>query len=422
VAEESILTDDFLRELMNVGEVDILVGVRTYNDEKTIGQVVQALRSGLLQFFPRQRAVIINADGGSRDATQDLVRAASISDLHHVANLQTLRTLHCISTQYPGGQASGNAFYSILAAADLLHPSMIAVISGHSTQIEPEWMARLLQPICRDNFDLVSPVYRRHKFDGLLVRNLVYPMGHALYSQFVKEPRPSEFALSGALATHFLGLDIWSQEAGRTGAGMLLPIAAITGGFKPAQIFLGSRERVQHSESGLVPAMRQTVGTLFWSMEKNFPVWSGAASLPPIPTIGGEPQITLEPLRINRKRLFEMFRTGVAELEPVLQSILRPSTLSELQRLAAIPEEQFRFEDNLWARAVYEFAVAYHKAVINRDHIIQALAPLYRGKTFTFLIENRDSSAEKVESNVERLCLTFERLKPYLLELWDGVK
>jgi len=30
--EESILSDDFVRELMNVGDVDIVVGVPTYND------------------------------------------------------------------------------------------------------------------------------------------------------------------------------------------------------------------------------------------------------------------------------------------------------------------------------------------------------------------------------------------------------
>ena len=40
MAEESILTDDFLRELINVGEVDILIGVPTYNDADTVGQTV----------------------------------------------------------------------------------------------------------------------------------------------------------------------------------------------------------------------------------------------------------------------------------------------------------------------------------------------------------------------------------------------
>src|SRR5437762_10271223 len=102
-SETSILSDDFIRELINVGEVDILVGVPTYNDGRTVGQVVQAVRAGLLQYFPRERVVIINADGGSRDGTQDLVRAASISDLSVAPDVHALRTLQRISSNYGDG-------------------------------------------------------------------------------------------------------------------------------------------------------------------------------------------------------------------------------------------------------------------------------------------------------------------------------
>ena len=38
--DESFLTDDFLRQLINVGEVDILVGLPTHNNAKTIGSIV----------------------------------------------------------------------------------------------------------------------------------------------------------------------------------------------------------------------------------------------------------------------------------------------------------------------------------------------------------------------------------------------
>src|SRR5215467_10961114 len=131
-SETATLSDDFVRELINVGEVDILVGVPTYNDARTVGQVVQAVRAGLLQYFPRERAVIINADGGSRDGTQDLVRAASISDLSVSSNIHALRTLHSISTQYEGGPASGIALHTILAAADLLQAKVCAVVSPES--------------------------------------------------------------------------------------------------------------------------------------------------------------------------------------------------------------------------------------------------------------------------------------------------
>ena len=108
MAEESIFTDEFLRQLINVGEADILVGVPTYNNAATVGPVVQTIRAGLLKSFPRERAVIVNADGGSRDGTQDLVREASVSDQRYLADVHALRTLHCISAKYEGPRVIGH--------------------------------------------------------------------------------------------------------------------------------------------------------------------------------------------------------------------------------------------------------------------------------------------------------------------------
>lgn len=422
MAEETILTDDFLRELINVGEADILVGIPTFNDARTVGQVVQAVRAGLLKYFPRQRAAIINADGGSKDGTPELVRAASISDLQHASSPHALRTLHSISTLYPGGPASGVALHAILAAADLLRATTCAVISPDSISIEPEWIEALLRPVHGENFDLVTPVYRRHKFDGLLIRNLVYPMNRALYCRRVREPYPPEFAFSGRLASYFLGQEFWTQEVGHAGAEIYLTISAITGDFRVAQSYLGVKARVEHAPAELVPALRRSVGTLFWSLDQKFPTWSANSNSQPIPTFGAEHDLSLEPVRVNRKRLHEMFVRGVAELEPVLKSILSVPTLAELQRATALEEETFCYSDDLWVRTAYEFAASYHKAVISRDHIVQALAPLYRGKALTFLVENHDASADEVESKVETLCLEFERKKPHLVELWDGRK
>jgi hypothetical protein len=169
-----------------------------------------------------------------------------------------------------------------------------------------------------------------------------------------------------------------------------------------------------------VPALRQTAGALFSALDPDFPVWSAVAGSELVPTTGSDQEVLLAPARVNRKRLREMFSTGVAELESVFQSILSPSTLAELQRIAGTGEEEFHYPAELWVRTVYEFAAAYQKSVISRDHIIQALAPLFRGRVFTFLMENRDASADDVENNIEGLCLEFERLKPYLLQMWKS--
>src|SRR6202035_4560923 len=114
LAEESYLTDDFLRQLINVGEVDILVGLPTHNNAKTIGSIVQTIQSGILQAFPRERAVIINADGGSRDGTPELVTGISIDALRRASNPYALRPLHSISTKYASNPSNGVALRTIL--------------------------------------------------------------------------------------------------------------------------------------------------------------------------------------------------------------------------------------------------------------------------------------------------------------------
>ena len=418
--ESSVLTDDFIRQLISVGEVDLLVGVPTHNNAKTVGETIQGIRVGLLKYFPRERAVILNADGGSKDSTGEVVAAASINDVQRSSDLYALRTLPCISTVYGSSPATEVALHTIFAAAELLRAKACAIVAPESTNITPDWMERLLRPVYRENFDLVTPVYRRHKFDGLLLCNLIYPMTRALYGKRLRVPYAGESAFSGRFASHLLEQQVWDHEAGGVGTEMRMTIAAMTGGFRLYQTFLGMKPHLDHGSADLVPAMRQTVGTLFWSLERNFQYWSANRNTESVPTCGAEFDLTTEPIRVNRKRLYQLFGSGVGEIEPVLRAILSAQTLAQIQGIAQLPEEEFRYPHELWVRTAYEFASSYYKSVINRDHIIQALAPLYRGKVYTFLVENRDASGEEVEANVEDLCLTFERLKPYLLDLWTA--
>jgi glucosylglycerate synthase len=419
LAEESFLTDDFLRQLINVGEVDILVGLPTYNNAKTVGSIVQTIQSGLVRGFPRERAVIINADGGSRDGTPDLVTDVSILDGRPAANLQALRTLHAVSTKYTNS-GSGGALRTILAAAELLRAKACVVMSAESANVQPDWLTKLLRPIYRDGFDLVTPTYQRHKFEGILITNLLYPMTRALYGLRIREPYALEFGFSGSFACQFLEQNSWSDGIDGDGLDLRFTLAAITGKRRVCQTFLGEKLHIERRAADLVPALRQTVGALFTALEADFPVWSAVDGSKDSPCNGSDQEVLMGPLRINRKRLRDMFATGVAELESVFQSILSAATLAELQQIARMPEEEFHYSAELWVKTVYEFAVAYRKTVISRDHIIQALAPLFRGRAFTFLAENRTASADAVEKNIEMLCLEFERLKPYLLQMWKS--
>lgn len=416
--EESLLSDEFVRQLINVGEVDILIGVPTHNNAGTIQQVTRAIQGGILKCFPRERAVIINADGGSRDGTPQMVTGVSIDDVWSAKKVYALRTLHAISTEYGSSPEPGRALRTILSAADLLQAKACVIVSADEATIEPEWLQRLVRPVYKDNFDLALPIYRRQRFEGVLMRNLLYPMIRSIYGYRVREPYASDFAISSRLATDFLNRDFWEEDWGRVGPEISLTVAAITGSYRVCQTFLGIRAHIDPTATDLVLALRRTVGALFASLDGNFPLWSKISSSQSVPTFDGQCEIKPEPVNINRQRLRDMFANGVSELDPVFQYILSSQTLAELRKIAALNVDQFRYPPDLWARTVFEFAASFHQSVINRDHIIQALGPLFRGRALSFLLEISDASEEEIERNVENLCTEFERLKPYLLDVW----
>jgi hypothetical protein len=400
---------------MNVGEVDLLVALPTHNRAGTIANVVQAVRLGLLNVFPRERAALLIADFGSHDGSLDLALQASASLPD--GRLQALRTFHTVTAEC--GRAGTPSFYRLLlATADLLRARACAVIAP-SENMTSEWVGHLLAPIYRKNYDLVLPLYRRHKFDGLLLRTLLYPMVSAVCGKRIHEPYCTELGFSCKLGEESVLSDNWSRTVDEeSGTELTLVLSAITNGFRPCEVFLGPKEDA--STTDLVPALRQTVGTLFSFLDANSSHWEKIQGAEPVPIEIGAPEFTSEQARINPHRMYGMFQSGVHDLRDVLSSVLTPQTLSQLTECANQPNDTFRFADDLWAKTIYEFAASYHRSVISRDHIIQALAPLYRGKIYEFLTTNHQASIPEIEERVEAICAAFERNKPYLSQLWNG--
>ena len=85
---------------------------------------------------------------------------------------------------------------------------------------------------------------------------------------------------------------------------------------------------------------------------------------------------------------------------------------------AADPVQEFTLEDELWVGLIYDSALAYHRRVIDREHLLKSLAPLYLGWVASFARQTENEPAAPVEDRIERLCLVYEQLKPYLINQW----
>jgi glucosylglycerate synthase len=421
VPDESILSDDFVRRLSAVGEVDLLVGIPTLNNRATVQHVLSVVGAALASLFPRERAAIVIPDGGSRDGTAEAVSEASMAAFKGLYPQSLLRTSHTVYTRYRSLLGEGGAIRIVLAAADLLRARACALVSPDLESITPERVGALLEPVYKDRFDFVMPVYQRPPFDGLLIKNVLSPVLHTAFGFKVDEPVGGVFGFSGSLACHFLEQAVWQQQILRYGADLWMATAAMAGDYRLCQAYLGPKpQAATPSGRDLAGTIQQVVGALFRSLEIHQDYWTRRDGSREAPVIGSAAPVDLAPARAEHKPMIRRFRSGVADLDSVLQAILRPETLDAIRALAKSPDDEFRYPDELWARTVIEFAASYHHPSLNRDHILQALTPLYRGRIGAFLRENQSADANAVAEKLGALQRQFDELRPYLLERWTA--
>ena len=74
--------------------------------------------------------------------------------------------------------------------------------------------------------------------------------------------------------------------------------------------------------------------------------------------------------------------------------------------------------DAVWARIVYDFVLAHRSRVMDRDHLLRALTPLYLGWLASYVLQVRDASAAEAEQRIDALCIAYETQKAYLISRW----
>ena len=129
VTRSSMLSDELVQQLVPVGQVDILVGVPTFNNVATVAPIVQAIHVGLARHFPLERTVLINPDGGSEDGTPEAVRGAPLAE-EEIRGSKSLRTTHRVSAPFVGMPDRSGGVRTVFAAADLLQARVVVLLSA----------------------------------------------------------------------------------------------------------------------------------------------------------------------------------------------------------------------------------------------------------------------------------------------------
>ena len=412
---ESTLPDALLRQLMAVGQVDILVGLPTLNNASTVVDVVRAVHECFTRDFPRLRTVLINSDGGSTDGTPDLIRDASFVAADMVQTSHSLRTLHRVVAPYHGLPGKHTALRTVFAAGELIQAKVVVVIDPSGPATTADRVTELIGPIARSDVEFLAPRYRRHPRDGVLITQLVRPVVRAVYSVGLDEPLGAEFACSGRFAAHCLEQDIWSHEAARFAIDLWLRTEALAEGFTVGQIWRPATTAAG-ARTSLREVVRQVVLSLVESLRNHESFWVKADGITDLRTWGTDPMVMPDAATWDYQTLAEHARHDIEQIAPLLEEVLEPEVIARLDQGLGV---NARLDDELWVQIVYAIAAATRLGRTNTDHLVDMFAPLYMWRAAAFMSHTASESPADVQARLDSLCETFLRLRPALVARWS---
>ena len=160
--------------------------------------------------------------------------------------------------------------------------------------------------------------------------------------------------------------------------------------------------------------LAQITGSLFADVDAKASFWQRARGVQPPQSIAQTVPMAEQPPDIAS--MLEAFRFAYTNLHEIWSLVLPPNSLLGLKKLSLMHPENFRMPDNLWARIVYDFILAYRLRTINRGHLLGALTPLYLAWAASHL--TLISSGTAPEKHIQDLAVAFETDKPYLVSRW----
>jgi glucosylglycerate synthase len=305
---------------------------------------------------------------------------------------------------------------SVLALSSLFQAKLCVVLHCDLATLNASTLKLLTAPVLEGKCDLVMPVYPEGKYDGLLNKSLLAPLSRALFSKRVRSPLPFDFCASARVIAKLA--DPLSQRA-QPGPQLLWPSNVVA--MESGQIWQAQLDVIHtlHTEGlELTAVLAQLAGGLFQEVENCASHWQRARGSQTAEMCGVPFTHTADAAPVDAKPLIDSFVLGSRNLEEVWRLVLPPVSLFELKRLTALAADQFRMPDQLWARLIYDFALAHRLRRIGRAHLLGALTPLYLGWVASYAQEVAGATVAEADARLEKLARVFEENKPYFVSRW----
>lgn len=317
--------------------------------------------------------------------------------------------------------ASANTYWT-LTAADFVNAYQLAaehqaraivLLGPGSASLRPSALRGLAEAVLTTPTDLAVSWYDLPPRSGLVNSAILYPLTRALFASRVRFPLAIDLGLSLRMAQRMAGAGQRFTASNQSDAILWPTHEAMAAGFSIAEVDVGPRELPQPVQADINAILSQVTGSLFADIDAKAAFWQRSRPLPPARPIAASSASTDA---ADVAPMVEQFRLAYTNLQEIWSLVLPPQSLFGLKRLSLLDPAAFHVPDNLWARIVYDFLVAYRLRTINRGHLLGALIPLYLAWVASHI--NITASGTDPERHIEAVAAAFEADKPYLVSRW----
>lgn len=408
------LSEDSKTGMETAGTADLLVGVAVPIDAEQLRATAIRAIQGLGDHLPGLRTVVafpgVGTIEASKEDTQD-VPAEVPNQMRFLPYTPPPGSAGRIPSLTPAG-----TYQALFAMARELGVSACAVIGYDLAALQSNFLAPVLAPVLDNRCELAMPMYAMGKFDGLLNSSILYPLTRALYGRRVRFPLASDFCVSSRMIPE---LEIALQRSVQQGQTLFWPATeAALRDRSVCQVYVDTHHTPAADGVDLSTILAQTVGPLFLDVATNAALWQRVRSSQPGDVSGMPTPGPSDNAHADTTPMLETFQLGFRNLQEVWSLVLPPVTLLELKRLSRASADKFHLPDELWARVVYDFALAHRLRALSRSHLLGALTPLYLGWLASYALEVSNASPAEAEQRIEKLARAYEEAKPYLLSRW----
>ncbi|MFH1958416.1 MAG: glycosyltransferase [bacterium] len=399
--KKSGLAANVRKYLERIKPADILVGVPSFNNEKTILYVLKTIEKGLIKYFPDVSSAVMVSDGDSTDRTLDIA-----------FDKFRPRKVKKICTTYRGVSGKGMALRAVMEAGVLMKSKVIMFFDADLKSITPAWIRDLGAPLLRKKFDFIAPYYERDYRDGTITNLITFPLTQALYGVRLRQPIGGDFGMRTPLVRYFLDWAYWDSDVSRFGIDIWMTTIAVNESFRIAQCFLGVKEHDSRRPEQLGPMFRQVLNTCFKLMERYCHRWEMIKGSRDVPFSNKPFKVSPPKMMIEKGDYFEKYKLSAGNLMKIWKSILSPATFHGVKK--ATLEENF--SNGLWVKVVYDFACVYHRWKKDRFKLVGLITPFYYARLYTFL---KECGKRAPSSVVSAQAFAFEKNKKYLIKRWE---